>query len=255
MKLITFGCSWTYGTGLVWEEGITRDEYDKKEKDAKGSTKREETPYTEKYAFRSLLAKKYFDSYENYAEMGSSNQKQFRYAKERFLDIPDEPTVVLWGITSIWRTEVWSNTGSKKKGHKNILFGNMPHGLEKCKRRNGIDKEYWINNHFDEDNEVDQLAINMIHWNHFFEGHGISNYWYDTFNTHPYKRNIPRMIKGDLLTRLCDMKDDSYHMSQYWTDCPRITKAKELGLVNPYSLHPTRESHVKIADMLADLCF
>ena len=63
------------------------------------------------------------------------------------------------------------------------------------------------------------------------------------------------MIKGDLLTRLCDMKDDSYHMSQYWTDCPRITKAKELGLVNPYSLHPTRESHVKIADMLADLCF
>ena len=33
-------------------------------------------------------------------------------------------------------------------------------------------------------------------------------------------------------------------------DSVRISDAQKLNLVNPHSLHPTKEAHVKIADMI-----
>jgi hypothetical protein len=43
--------------------------------------------------------------------------------------------------------------------------------------------------------------------------------------------------------------NNKYHKSN-WLDTDRkITKAKDLGLVNPFSLHPTEDSHKIIAGL------
>lgn len=125
-------------------------------------------------SFRGILSKKYNLKNINFSKGGSSNQEQFYRAELYFgsnifesqLQQYDK-IIVLWGLTSIFRNMKGpaSNPGSYFLTDKNY-------------------KESLI--HFDEDLELHLLKTKIHFWNRFFKTNGITNFWYDSFNTHNY---------------------------------------------------------------------
>lgn len=253
MNLVTFGCSWMFGVGTNYTPGMTKIEY-KKDKDSS------DRKFGDQYAFRKHLADMWGCTNTDFSEMGSSNEKQFRFAETYFgkLD-PDEyeNTIVLWAITVTTRTEVYNKETGK---YVNVLFGNG-WGADTQMERAKFDTKWHLEHHYDHDEKVKQLMFKMRFWNRFFQSAGIQNYWLDTFNHHDYPKPVKKMLfrnrpGRDLLSLKCadlgfNPKADGYHVSQFSnTDSTRIQHLQEQGWVNPYSQHPTREYHKWIAEQI-----
>jgi hypothetical protein len=174
--LITFGCSWTFGVGVGYQEPMS----------ALGLKEIAHKPdVCNKKSFRGLLSERYQFDNLNFSEGGSSNQKQFRRAKHFFnskqfdqLKNTQNEIVVLWGITSTARNEVFSILDNKLLD----VF---------LKDDEGLIQKFLLKYTYDHDHEVFSLAEEMLHWNRFFESHNIKNYWFDTFNHHDYSVNDP----------------------------------------------------------------
>jgi len=239
MNLITLGCSWTFGIGCGYEKGENVNQY-------KEHCKSEEN--ANKYSFRALLSKRHGYTNINLSRGGSSNQKQFRKATKYFTERPKEKTIVLWGITSTARNELYL---AKHNILKNIAYNTI------YRKVNAVE---YAENFYNHEHEVELLARQMLHWNLFFESLGIENYWFDTFNTHKYPLQIPRLLPVDLLTRMT-LEDQTYHEStwqptnEFTGETKKTTERRiRLGvlkeLLNPHSKHPTKKGHVMIADIL-----
>lgn len=189
--LITMGCSWTYGSYVGYEYRMTRDELD---------TTQLDPDISNKLSFRGLLSKKYNLTNKNFSITSSSNQKQFRLAKEFFSSAEFnqyqrdfDKIIVLWGITSTARNELWA---VESNDLVNFFYNNkLDHGKELIKY---LGKFYY--NH---ENEVALLATEMRHWNTFFQSLNIDNFWFDTFNHHDYHCPGPRIDKFKKLYNSC----------------------------------------------------
>ena len=70
--LITFGCSWTFGIGLNYIAGMSKDEYKQNKVNSN---------LIQEHSFRAKLSKKYNLTNINFSQGGSSNQLQFRQAR------------------------------------------------------------------------------------------------------------------------------------------------------------------------------
>jgi hypothetical protein len=183
IALITFGCSWTYGVGVGYKDGMLDAEFREIAWDDK---------ICNKLSFRGVLSKKYNLYNINFSHGGSSNQRQFRLATEFFLSpkfkkIQNDYSkiIVLWGITSTARSEYFSVIDNNLK---NFKFDFPDTSFEKM----------FVKYAYDHDYEVYRLKLNMIFWNEYFTNNKISNIWVDTFNHHNYKAefNDP-IIKED----------------------------------------------------------
>jgi len=245
--LISFGCSWTYGVGVGYQDSMSREDYKKIAW---------ENNICNENSFRGLLAKKYNFENINIAEGGSSNQRQFRLAKEFFTNKDNieklkqyNKIIVMWAITSTARNEVYSI-------EKNQLFNFF------YEQNHDIPK-FFFKNCYSHNNEINLLSTEILFWDDYFNNLGIKNIWIDTFNHHDYTRVSENMIghnkdKRDLLSELTS-NDKSlykinklyYHLSSWKADDPRIYKAVKLKLVNPISLHPTKLGHEKLADIIS----
>jgi hypothetical protein len=241
----------------------------------------------------------------NFSSAGSSNQRQFRSARDYFSSrrfqkdrVAYDYIVVLWGITSTRRNEVFSLQDQKLK---NFFYSDGSNF-----------SKFYVSYCYDHDHEVWNLRQQIKHWDAFFSGIGIKNFWFDTFNTHNYKEHVqstdcfpsraeyescagmnwpdyadfqsgeyhvsleiqneindiydmidtenklPRLICGDqsprdlaswlALQHGISNHTHSYHLSNWKVDNNCIEFLKEHGLINPFSLHPTRESHIMLVD-------
>ncbi len=236
--LITFGCSWTKGKGSFYPtEGLSEDDF--------FSTMTHELD--EEFAFRTILSRRHGYKNINFAIGGGSNASQMRCAEEYF-NTDDykqyDEVIVLWGITSTSRGEFW-----KPKDNK---WGTVSYSIKHSYMKIG---DYIREHHYDHDAEVQRLSTQINHWDNYFHMIGVRNYWFDTFNHHDYSYKSPNMIWGDdnprdLLSKLSMQNTDSYHHSMWTRDSIRIDKLEKKNLINPYTLHPNRECHIKIADML-----
>ena len=241
-NLITFGDSWVWGVGAGYQKGQTKADYKQISHDES---------YT-KHSFRSLICKKHNLSNRNFSIGGASNQQQFRFASEFFIasklrDLTKkqdnkftQENMVLWGLTSVYRHEVWN---IKKSLYENIF---MTHDVEYA-------KNYSVN-HLNENVETERLYFQVELFNAFFKTAGIKNYWFNVFNEHKFPKKIPNMLFNgmSLLSILTDdyQENDKYHKSD-WKDTDRkIQKALDMNLVNPYSLHPTKQGHEKLFKLL-----
>ena len=255
MLLVTFGCSWTHGMGVAYEKGMNFDEY---------RTKADGDYLCDELSFRALLTKKWNCTNIDFSQQGSSNERQFRRATTYFKEKPNERVIVLWGITSIYRHEIWLRKNHKgKSGYQNVLYG---HGMARdvMMRQKKFDVDHHLQWHFDKKIKIEELSHKMRHWNLFFEGMGIENYWFDTFNHHNYPISVDRMLFNnrkyrDLMSILCEdlqfnnYDSGEYHVSQYNNDDSRRLKFLEKKeLINPHSYHPTREAHARIAKLFDD---
>ena len=245
--LITFGCSWTAGVGSGYTEGMTIENFNKL---------RWNDSINDRQSFRGLLSKKYNLVNINWAAGGSSNQRQFRLAKlffssDEFKELRQnfDRILVLWGITSTARNEMFSIE------HNDLVnfFYSESSNLAKSLVRYSYNHK----------NEVDQLSIEILHWNTFFKSLNINNLWFDTFNHHDYFRpDLKNLMFNDekprdILSKLAihngfvDL-DGSYHESTGSIDTNRLKNLVECKVLNPLSYHPTPQGHRQIADMLSE---
>jgi hypothetical protein len=266
--LITLGCSWTWGAGAGYQEGMSKDEYKSIVWDEN---------LADQLSFRSLLAKKYNYKNINFSIWKSSNQKQFRIAKRFFsseyfkkIKKDADEILVLWGITSTGRNEVYSTVENQ---YVNFLLAH-PHHKTDTERKLS---EFFFENIYDHDQSVFELSQDITHWNDYFSFMNIKNYWFDSFNHHDYTVNSPGLKKfsdnknyintsnisnlvinhphaRDLLSQLAlrngmNELDNNYHSSAWVADTNRLDFLIEKKLINPYSFHPTKLGHEQIANM------
>ena len=170
--LITFGCSWTYGVGVGYTHDMNKEQYREIAWD---------NDLANRDSFRGILSKKHNYKNKNFSYGGSSNQKQFRLAKEYFgsLEFLEnikyyDRIIVLWGITSIYRNELFDTLSNT---YKNFFYNRD--NISKFQRE-------YFKNVFDEENALDELVTEILFWNNFFHANNIENYWFDTFNHHNY---------------------------------------------------------------------
>lgn len=167
--LITLGCSWTYGVGVGWHEGMDDVAYRAVAWNAE---------VCDQLSWRGILGQKLGAVNVNLSSGGSSNQRQFRLARTYFsrpefkslLDGHD--ITVVWGITSTARNEMYDLDA----GH--LLNFSYSHGSDLSRAL--------IRHSYEHQHEVFVLSQEMLHWNDFFEKLGVSNHWFDTFNHHDY---------------------------------------------------------------------
>ncbi len=247
--LISFGCSWTYGMGANYISGMTKKDFE---------NVFENEYQIEPLIFRKIISNKLDRVHINFSDIGSSNQRQFRLAKEFFLTKDQEwfdqhDVIVLWGLTSLYRNEFYS---TKIKDYYS-LFLTYP---QRCILRSTDNEEQrsfskiLLQRYFKEEVELKKLSEDMTLFNNFFEYKKITNYWFNTFNPHTYPHKFHNLLfeGNDLLSILINdyTTNDKYHISD-WDDTDlKITKAKEHKLVNPFSGHPTRVGHKIIADRI-----
>lgn len=204
--LITFGCSWTFGVGSYYKQGMTEKEYWAYPK-----------AYKPDNTFRSIIAKELNADNLNFSIGASSNDKQLRYAKhffasQQFKDLQNEydSITVLWGITSTARIECWDY---KHKDINNLILTPRRRFVnDHLSVNDGLSKNY-LRYFYDHDHKVFELAKEMHFWNSYFESLGITNYWFDTFNHHNYyKPHITtNHIEADTdLGRLYRLEDEKY---------------------------------------------
>ena len=246
---ITFGCSWTYGVGCHYEPGMSDDDLKKHAWD---------NNTTEQYSFRSILARKYNLTNVNFSQGGSSNQRQFRLAREYFmsnefeqLSATHDNIVVLWGITSTARYELYS---IELKEYVSFLLHQPTFQIDWPFNRLLLEHCY------DHDVVVKETELEMRYWNEFFKNRDIKNVWFDTFNNHEYK-HIDNLLfasepEHDLLTILAkneglDSNDKKYHYSVWKKDTNRVEYLVNKELLNPYTYHPSKACHEKISDILS----
>lgn len=211
-------------------------------------------------SFRNLLSKKYNLAHKNFAKGGSSNQRQFRFAKQYFTSdefIKDKDTyediIVLWGITSTARNEFYSIDLKDYISffyHQNKKWGDFEWPFPK----------YMLQCTYDHDVVVKELSLEMKFWDNFFENNGIKNKWFDSFNNHEYEYTDNLLFtehkKHDLLSILAASNgladpDNKYHISYWLNDTNKIDFLSKNGLVNPYSWHPTKQAHIQLCELFS----
>lgn len=167
--LVTFGCSWTYGVGIDYYDGMTKKQYlNTNQKSASANTN----------SFRGILSKQLGFKNKNFSKGASSNTAQFRKAEmyftsNEFKKHSYDNVYVLWGITSLARTELFSI-------QNNSMLDIFYH------RSDSKYGKLYLKEHYDNENELRLLSNQIDHWNHYFKLLGIKNYWFDTFNHHDY---------------------------------------------------------------------
>ena len=235
--LVTFGDSWVYGVGAGYssENPVTEKVYKEKR-------------VSEEYlncSFRILLAKKLSIKNTNFSSQGSSNQKQFRLASEYFLRDKNviKNSIVLWGITSVYRNEFFDTI---KNNYDNFLVPAINRDL--------VLSEILSVRYMSKEVEIEKLYYNMELFNHYFKSVGIKNYWYNIFNDHEYPNKLNNILfKGNSLLSVFTgdyKKNSQYHKSIWERTDRKIKTALKNKSVNPISLHPTKETHSKIANLL-----
>ena len=150
---------------------------------------------------------------------------------------------MLWGITSVYRNEFFDTI---KNNYDNFLIPDI--------HRDRVLSKILSVRYLSKKVEIEKLYYNMELFNYYFKTVGIKNYWYNIFNDHEYPNKMSNILfKGNSLLSVITndyKKNNLYHKSIWESTDRKIKTAIKNKLVNPISLHPTKESHSKIANLL-----
>ncbi len=258
---IFFGCSWTWGRFINWEQ---HDIADPRDMPAEA-----EAEQSSLFSYRSLITKHFDADQLNFSEGGSSNDRQFRKASEYFLGVKNDSDgplatldqrqhdeiVVLWFITSTARKELYND---HHKRYDNFF---LTSGAPRRGHNFSIAKDLVKQGYYCDSEELKKLSTQMILWNSWFKQNNIKNVWIDTFNHNDWKTPVDNQVKFD--SGFTDLMTNMYvnvgnkaptviekHHSLWDTDEERSLVLKSMGYLNSVSLHPTVKGHKLISDLL-----
>jgi hypothetical protein len=229
-----------YGVGAGYDENIVEEQYDKIAWDQ---------DLCNSFSFRGLLAEKLNLTNLNFAEGGSSNQRQFRIAKDfffsdRFTEIKKKynKIIVLWGITSTARNELYS---AEQESYVNFPYN----GRKGNKVQSSLSPliSQFPKYCYDHDHSIYELTRDIKMFNFIFKGLGIENLWFDVFNHHDYVDNInfPLVKEQEIYNKF--KGDDWPSYDQYKNNSVDIDdkildeiKKSSAGITNDsFSIHST----------------
>lgn len=257
--LVTFGCSWAYGEGSGYTEGMTQEEYENIQHDSLICWEN---------GWRKPVVNHFKFSHTNLAEYGSSNDRQFRLAKKYFsskefskLLSSGTKIIVLWGTTAVNRYDFFLNSSRK---HEKLLLNNVESDL----LRFGTEQDlftYALRKYtYNEEMRIRELELEIIHWNQFFKLFNIQNFWYDTLGSYDYKikpYNFFDIKKENrsLVSVVAEAhrKESNYYKvrntlkekaSQIFDDKDDFTYAIDNEVLNSYSYHPKPKYYKAISE-------
>ena len=247
--LVTLGCSWCYGEGSGYEEGMTADDYDMIQHDSNICWQN---------GWRKKVVDHFGFGHTNLGEYGSGNDRQFRLATRFFLSKNFQrlrqnnvPVIVLWGTTSLNRYDVWLN---EKNNYVKVLLNNADEDLIRYGTHEDI-FAYAIKKYsYNETARLQELESNIMHWNQFFQLLGIKNFWYDTLASYDYRikpKNFFDIEKYNRsLVSVCARKHrkDNKVKSLFQED--DFTYNIDNGVLNEHSYHPKKPYYKEIANYL-----
>jgi len=249
--LLTFGCSWTFGEGSGYEDWMNEKEYEKI---------RENEKICYENGWRKRVIEHFDIDHINFGEPGSSNDRQFRLAKQFFASKKFEEIytsykkiIVLWGITATNRYDFWCKDTNR---YEKILLNNSEIDVKKYNQYEDHLGLMLKKLSYDHHIRINELEVEIIFWNQYFKLLKIKNFWFDTFYSIKYKIKPVNFFdidkpKRDLLSVLCDKKRDHYNVKSIMNE-NTFDYAKNKGIVNEYSLHPKKEGYSLIADYFID---
>jgi hypothetical protein len=147
-------------------------------------------------SFRGLISKNLGFDNLNFSSGGSSNQRQFRLAKDFFfsdrfkkLKSSYDEVLILWGITSTARNELFQIEGNN---YTNFLY------TDDGAKSWPFPKDFLMYS-YDHDSSVYELVHEINMFNTLFSHVGAKCIWFDTFNHHDYQRNskFPLLIQKE----------------------------------------------------------
>ena len=148
---------------------------------------------------------------------------------------------MLWGITSVYRTELWN---TKNQDFECIQLQGSGGSISKILTMN----------HHDEKQELKILGHQMQLWNAYFKSINVRNFWFNVFNDHTWDHNVDNFLLdgSSLLSYLIDdySPNNKYHKSVWTDNDKKIQKAKQMNLVNPFTGHTTKLGHKMLAELL-----
>jgi len=255
--LITFGCSWTFGQGSAYKEGMSNEEYDKIYLDP---------DLCWENGWRKYVVDHFDFEHLNYGIGGSSNDKQFRLAKQFFVSNKfkelyqqGRKIYVLWGTTSVNRYDFWVKDEWK---YEHIFLTNVKdedvHPDQFGEDSSAIDHiAHCLNKYsYNEPARVKELEFEFLHWNQYFKLLGIKNFWYDTFSSFNYSVKPSNFfganeIRRDLLSVLVDNHRKTTKLGKlptFFADDFRY--ACRHNLLNPYTYHPKNDGYKQLGEYM-----
>ena len=245
--LLTFGCSWTYGEGSGYVPGMSREEYEKIQHDPRICWEN---------GWRKKVVQHFDFEHINFAEYGSSNDRQFRVAKKFFISkkfkefySQKRKIFILWGTTSLNRYDLWVR---ENRDYEKIFLEHAEEdfaGFKQDKDRLALTLKKYS---YDENERLRSLESNMAFYNQYFKLIGVKNFWFDTFNPFRYKINFNNFIlhkdNNDYLSLSRLIERDHKSKPGQWTYKSGFEYLINNNLVNPYSYHPLKEYYSMIGD-------
>lgn len=295
---VTFGDSWTLGHGTQYNSGMSEDEYTRA-LDIKDQQ--------DELSFRGQISTQFGMSNINFSSAGSSNQRQFRLAKEFFtsnkfkkLQDAGKQFLVFWALTTTARNEFFLTECRQYINFRYNYLDTHPfknHALPKAV----------ISYSYDHLNEVNVISQEISFWNSWFKMAGIKNLWADTFEHNPYYsmvfdqthkesyinvsgpdwphwekflardfQNVSSNILEEISMLAPIFKehvDNPQHVDNFILEHPSTrdlysnllrynnmevldipwksdTRLVQLGILNPYTKHPTKLGQKQLAELI-----
>jgi hypothetical protein len=253
--LIAAGCSWVAGRAIDTDPTATTLDFDHVEDPA----------FVAEHSFAGKLQQLLgLDQIKFIACNGSNNDTQFANTIE-FIDTNYDnysKIFVLWGLTSIYRWEMFSNSTQRIE---NCMVG-------KEYKREDLSKEikYYFSHHWDKHYELKKLGLKVTSMNGYLEHLNIDHLFFNAFQSY---NNTDLKIRGvkeknfyyvkeqsnDLLNFLCshnNIKADNkpwlnlFGRQQVSFNNSAVTELQSGGWLDQATAHPTVKSHSLIAEEL-----
>lgn len=252
--LIAAGCSWVAGRAIDCDPTATKFDFDHVE----------DPVFVQQHSFAGHLQRRLgLDEIKFVARNGSNNDTQFAEIIE-FIDTNQtnySKIFVLWGLTSIYRWEMFSNSTRR--------IENCAVGREY--RREDLAKEikYYFSHHWDKDYELKKLGLKITSIHGYLEHSNIDHLFFNAFQgfsdtdlkIHSVKEKNFYYVKeqnNDLLNFLCSHTNIEANdkpwlnlFGQQISDTNgAITELQNNGWLDAATAHPTVKSHSLIAEEL-----
>lgn len=244
--LITLGCSWAFGEGSGYSEGMREWEYERIQHDEKICWQN---------GWRRSVVEHFDCTHKNIAEYGSSNDRQYRLAKryflsKEFLNLLQKKTkvIVLWGTTSLNRYDIWLNS---TETYEKILLNQVDFDLIKYGTHQDIFAFALDKYSYNESMRLKELELEILHWNQFFKLFGVQNYWYDTLGSYDYKIKPNNFFdignkNRSLVSVVANVHRKDNNINKPLLSVNDFEYCTSNGLLNNYSYHPKPKYYQEI---------